>query len=130
MASSTPTTRRVLSEINVNTPTPRGALLSSKLGTGSPAKSHQGGETSLQPELGENACGTIYKETSVRSLKRNSEGGSDGLPSKRYRTTPSPESAREAILGDLRRGQSFGVGNDAAAEPPSPPSRVRIYRLA
>jgi hypothetical protein len=125
MAASTPTTRRVLSEININTATARGVKLLSKLSAGSPAKLQHSGQTTLQTGVID-AWDTAREESPIGSRKRNSEGGSDGVPTKRYKT-PSRNVAGEAMLDESRRGQNFGFGMDGTVELPSPPSRVCLY---
>ena len=125
MASITPT-RRVLSERNVNTPTGRGAMQPSKLGTGSPAKPQLMGDTSLQTELKlkEDVWGAVHQEGQMGSRKRESDVHMDFLPSKRHKTVASPEDAREAVLYASRGDQSSGGGAEETAVLRSPVPRV------
>ncbi|KAE9379118.1 hypothetical protein N431DRAFT_451024 [Stipitochalara longipes BDJ] len=128
MASSTSTpTRRVLSDLNINTPTARGAMQSFKLGASGVAKPPQLGEIYLQTDIHKDA-GTvpIYTEAHVACRKRNSETDADELPNKRFKTSPSPSIDREEVLPNARHGQTIGGGNRGAAVLQSPLSRPTV----
>jgi hypothetical protein len=130
MASSTPT-RRVLSDLNVNTPTARAAMQPCKLEAHSSVKLRNVGDISFQAEIRQDARAAaggaaILQETWMGSNKRCSDVSSDGLPNKRVKTTPRPKVVSERVLPDPRGRQTFESGIDDAPVLQSPPLRVRV----
>jgi hypothetical protein len=115
MAPSTPT-RRVLSDLNVNTPTARGGIQPSKLGASGSTKLHHVGEIYFQAEVKQDAGGDVRgaavgQETWMGSRKRCSDvttDGIDGLPNKRLKKNSSPKAVGERVLPDARGDQTFG----------------------
>jgi hypothetical protein len=128
MASSTPTTRRVLSDLNVNTPTGRGAVQpTSKLGAASPTKPQKVGEVSLQTELKGDVSAAICKEARLGSKKRDADVPMDApqSPSKRRKTVLTPKAAREEVPQISPHGESREGSIDDGRGLQSSPSRVR-----
>jgi hypothetical protein len=126
MASSTPT-RRVLSDLNVNTPTNRGAIQPSKLSANSPTKPQKVGEVSLQTALKRDISSAVREEAHLGSKKRAADIAMDATqsPFKRRKMIPSPNVACEEGPQISRHGKSREGSVDDGRVLQSSPSRVR-----
>lgn len=120
----------MLGDLNVNTPTGRGAMQPSKLGAGSPAKPPQVGETYLTTDFNQNAeTAKVCEEDRLGSRKRSSDVSPEELPNKRIKTTLSPKAAREGVLLDAGSSQALEGGLFEAPVLQSPSSRVCVEAL-
>jgi hypothetical protein len=131
MASSTPT-RRVLSNLDVNKPTGRGAPQPSKLGVGNLPTPQKLGGVSLQAALKVDVSGAVYQEARLSSSKRDADVFMDApkpSPCKRQKMGHSPKAAREEGLQDPERGQSLQGGTVNVRVVQSPPSRVGCVQM-
>jgi len=125
MASTTPTTRRVLSDLNVNTPTARGALHIPKGTTTSPAKPRKVGEILLSATLEAKMSGQVF-EDGVGSTKRRSNLSLHDISSrKRNKTGHSKEFGVEKSVQGPYTHQGNSIRQDDTSTMQSKASLVR-----